>query len=432
MRPSSNPDRPSRNVTALLLTTGLVYTACDLVTPFGPLFVLELEGGDPRAAAAWSGLAVGISPLLSALTGPLWGVFAERFGGRAALLRTIVTSAVLVTLTAFVWSIWQLLALRVLVGLLGGFYVLIHNLAAQATTRDRVGQTIGSLQAMQMVCLAVVPPIAGLLIDRWGLRSSFLVAAGVMLVAFAVMWRVYRPATAGTARAEGHGGRKVSASSWRLLARGELALVALVVFSAQFVDRVFNALVPLLVVEMAPDSDQIGFLTGLILGLGAGSTALAALASGRLARRVSARQLLLGSLACGCLILPLLAMSGTVWQLLGLRIALGLLAGGTITLAYAFVSTLVPADRLGASFSMFASCAMLGAAVGPLSLGPVAALTLRLPLVVGAVAFAACLLLLLKLGGWRAESGARSAEPDVPGRKSRLHTPEPEVQPPGP
>ncbi len=95
--------------------------------------------------------------------------------------------------------------------------------------------------------------------------------------------------------------------------------------------------------------------------------------------------------------------------------ALGVLAGGAMTLAYAFVSTLVPADRLGASFSMFASCAMLGTAIGPLSLGPVAAVWLRLPLVVGAVAFAACLLLLLKLGSPHPETTRLSSEPDRAG-----------------
>ena len=383
-------------MTALLLTTGLVMTAWDLVTPFIPLFVLELEAGDPRSAAAWSGLLVGISPLLSAVTGPFWGAFAERFGGRNALLRTILTSVVLVALTAFVASVWQLLVLRVLVGLLGGFFVLIHGLAAQASARDRVGQTMGALQAIQLLCLAVVPPFAGLLADRWGLRSNFLLAAAIMLLGFVVMWRGYRPSRP-SRRSDAHGARRGRGSYWALLVNRDMAIVAAIVFSAQFVERLFNALAPLLVVELAPDSDQIGFITGLVLGLGSGSTAIAALVSGRLAQRFSARTLLLGSLACGCLILPLLASAGAIWQVIGLRVALGLFAGGTITLAYAFVSKLLPAERLGLSFSAFASCAMLGGSAGPMSLGAIAQFSLRLPLVIGAAAFALCLVLLLRV-----------------------------------
>lgn len=411
-------------VPVLLVTSGLVMTAWDMVTPFVPLLVLELEAGDPRAAAAWSGLLVGIAPLLSAVTGPFWGAFAERFGGRNALLRTVGTSVVLVGLTAFVATIWQLLVLRTLVGLLGGFYVLIHCLAAQATSRDRVGQTIGAIQAISMVCLAIIPPIAGLLADQWGLRSNFLLAAVIMAAGCGVLWRGYSPVQPGP-RTDDSGARKGRTSYWAMLASRDLAVVALVIFSSQFVDRLFNALIPLLVVEMVPDSDRIGSITGLILGLGSGSTAIAAVTYGRLARRMPARRLLLGSLACGCLILPLLAAAGTVWQLVGLRILLGLLAGGVMTLAYAFASTIVPTDRLGASFSMFASCAMLGASVGPISLGAVAAVSLRLPLVVGAAAFALCLLLLLRVQSPRAQVSDRG--PDVHSPKARPSQPETEV-----
>jgi DHA1 family multidrug resistance protein-like MFS transporter len=396
-----------------------MYTAWDLVTPFVPLFVLELERSDPRSAAAWSGLLVGIAPLLSAVAGPFWGAFADRFGGRRAMLRTIASSIVLVALTAFAASIWHLLVLRVLIGLLGGFYVLIHNLAAQASSRERLGQTIGALQAIQMVCLAIIPPLAGLLADRWGLRSNFLLAAVVMAIAFWVMWRRYRPAPAGHAPAEGAGAPKTRPAYWTLLADRRLALVGAIIFSAQFVDRAFGAVVPLLVVELEPGSEQVGFITGLVLGLGSGSNALAALVAGRLSGRVSARRLLLGSLACGCLILPLLAAAGTVWQLVGLRVALGLLGGGTIPLAYAVVSRLVPAERLGASFSMFASCAMLGASVGPMSLGAVATISVRLPLVLGAAALALCLLVLLRSrppARTPHHPGPRAAPSDTPRR----------------
>ena len=205
-----------------------------------------------------------------------------------------------------------------------------------------------------------------------------------------------------------------------MVADRQLAIVAVVIFSYLSVERVFSALGPLLVVGLAPDSDQIGSLTGLVLGLGSGSTAIAALVSGRLARRFSARRLLLASLAFGCLLLPLLAAAGTVWQLVALRVLVGLLAGGATTLTYAYVSTLLPPERLGLSFSMFASCAMLGSSLGPLSLGAVAVVSLRLPLVIGAVAFALCLLLLQ----------LQRSSPRLQRAKTRAAGPEPEARPP--
>ena len=235
-----------RAVAALLLVSGMMNTAWDFVTPFMPLFVLELERGDARSAAAWSGIAVGVSPLLSAVTGPFWGAIAERFGGRASMLRTIVTSAVLVALIALVENVYQLIGLRILVGALSGFYILIHVLAAQSGPRERAGQVVGALQATSMVCLAVAPPIAGLLTDVWGLRTNFLLAAGLMLVSFVVLWRGYRP-SALIDRPDPAAKKKGGGSMWTLLRDPTLALLVVVVFVGQYVERTVWPLAPLLV-----------------------------------------------------------------------------------------------------------------------------------------------------------------------------------------
>jgi len=114
--------------------------------------------------------------------------------------------------------------------------------------------------------------------------------------------------------------------------------------------------------------------------------------------------------------------------MIGLRVALGLFAGGTITLAYAFVSKLLPAERLGLSFSAFASCAMLGGSAGPMSLGVIAQFSLRLPLVVGASAFALCLVLLLRVQRPRFGVPGRAPVPETEsasGEPSNRPTPAP-------
>ncbi|MFN8525662.1 MAG: MFS transporter [Chloroflexota bacterium] len=375
----SGDPAPGSQVMGLLLIAGTMNVAWDLVTPFVPLFVLMLEGGDTRSAAFWSGIAVGISPLFTAIAGPFWGAMAERLGGRTSMLRTIATSSVLVALMSLTTAVWQLVGLRVLVGALGGFYVLIHVLAARASPRDRVGQTIGSLQAINMACLAVVPPIAGYFVDLWGLRSNFLLGSAIMILAFVMMYRLRIGAGPGE---EGrHAGPRES--YWKMLASGDVLVIASVVFASQFVDRAFMALAPLLVFDLVGESDQVGLLTGTVLGLSAGSTAVAAMAVGRLSRRYPPRRLLIGALMCGLAILPLLAGAQTVWTLLAMRVVFGLLAGGALTLAYAWAGALISPERLSACFSAFASTAMVASAIGPVSLGISAGGSLRAPLYVG-------------------------------------------------
>src|SRR5215207_9107918 len=96
-----------RNLHALLVVAATNNTAWNLVTPFIPLFVLELVGGDPIAAATWSGIALGISPLMTAVAGPFWGSFAARYGARPAMMRTLLMSPCLVVLVAFSATIWH-------------------------------------------------------------------------------------------------------------------------------------------------------------------------------------------------------------------------------------------------------------------------------------------------------------------------------------
>ena len=427
--PAASPETElqERNLRALLVVAATNNTAWNLITPFMPLLVLEMVNGDTQAAITWSGLAVGISPLMTALAGPFWGAFAERHGARRAMLRTILTSLGLVLLLTVITAIWQLLALRVLIGLLGGFYVLVHALAAQTAPRERVGQAIGMLQAVQMACLALTPPIAGLLTDYWGLRSNFLLGAAIMLVSFFTMWLIYRSPERPVSAGEPRSGHAAGGSYWALLARRDLVVVAVVVFVSQYVERTFWPLAPLLVLDLEPGSTQLGLLTGLVVGLGSGATALSALAAGRLSRRFAPRTLLLVTLGCGCLTVPPLALADSVWQFIGLRIVMGLLTGGTITLAYAHGSRLLPAERLSAGFSMFASVAMMAAAVGPISLSPLAAtFGLRSPLLVSAVAFGACLVVLLLAG--RAPALQPSLPPTgegEPGAASHASTPSP-------
>jgi DHA1 family multidrug resistance protein-like MFS transporter len=407
--------RRERDLQTLLVVAATNNTAWNLVTPFIPLFVLELVGGDPIQAATWSGLALGISPLMTAIAGPFWGAFAARYGARPAMMRTLLMSPFLVLLVAFSTAIWQVMMLRFLIGVLGGFYVLVHALVGQTAPRERVGQAIGYLQAISMVSLAIIPPVAGLFSDVLGVRSSFLLGAAVMLVSFWVMWRGYDAepkAAADTATktsdppsaaakptdrpADQPATKKSPGATWVLLSSPELAVVSAIIFVGQYVERVFWPLAPLLVVEMEPGSEQVGLMTGLVLGLGSAATAISALVCGRLARRVSARTLLLGSLVCGVLTLPLLATTGTFWGFMAARVVMGLLTGGIVTLAYAHVSTLLPSDRLSVSFSMFASVAMVASAVGPVSMSTLAATAgLRSPLLVGAIGFAACFVVLL-------------------------------------
>jgi DHA1 family multidrug resistance protein-like MFS transporter len=93
---------------------------------------------------------------------------------------------------------------------------------------------------------------------------------------------------------------------------------------------------------------------------------------GRLADRVGYRMMLLRAMACAALLLGLMGLAPNPWILLGLRMIQGALTG-TVYSAQALVATTVPEEEVGSSMGMLQMSVSLGATLGPLAGGVVAA-----------------------------------------------------------
>jgi MFS family permease len=75
------------------------------------------------------------------------------------------------------------------------------------------------------------------------------------------------------------------------------------------------------------------------------------------------------ALAGGALVSIIFSLAGTWPQVVILRVVLGLLAGGSMSLAYTMGARLAPAEQSGLTLSVLASCAMLGGAFSPMLAG---------------------------------------------------------------
>jgi MFS family permease len=92
----------------------------------------------------------------------------------------------------------------------------------------------------------------------------------------------------------------------------------------------------------------------------------------------------------------LLGLSSTWQQVLVLRLGLGLLAGGTLSLGYALGARLAPPERSGLTLGILASCGQLGSASAPLLAGVLGGSGLHLVFFANAIAY----LLGLTLAAW--------------------------------
>ena len=92
-----------------------------LLLPFLPAYVAELGAGSPQAVVQWSGVAFGATFLGAGVMAPVWGRVADRTGRKLILVRASLCMALAMGAIGLVQSVGQLVLLRLLAGLLGGY-----------------------------------------------------------------------------------------------------------------------------------------------------------------------------------------------------------------------------------------------------------------------------------------------------------------------
>ena len=418
-RPRFRPLEPWQRAQYLvILTVALAHIGFDITQPFIPLYVRYLGVTDLAEAAFWSGLIVGISPLVGALIGPLWGTLADRYGRKPMVLRALVMISILMIVQANVTDVRWLLGARVVMGLIAGFTPMAMSLAISLGPREQIGRTIGMVQAAQFLPLAIGPPIGGLISDTFDLRANF-VLTGVMLLIpalflfFMVKENTYdAPRERPVERPSEKTGRSRGALLSAFLLPGFAAAVG-ILFVTRFTDRTLPPILPLYLVEIDTPSQQLATVTGLVVSGGAVAAALSSMFLGRLARPDTIRRWLMLSLAGGALCSIPLALTSNWVEVLGLRLLLGLLAGGTQGLAYTIGARLAPAERSAFTLSVLASCGQLGGALAPMVAGGLAQISLQTVFLANGGAFLLALLFvaLMPKGADRAVQTEQQARP---------------------
>lgn len=399
-----------RNRLAINIAAALVFSGFTFVMPFLPLYVKELGIEGEANIATWAGTLLTIAPLLASLLAPAWGRIGDRYGMKLMIERCALAMAIHWALFGFATSVAHLLILRVALGLTGGFATLSMPLLVSSTPRDHMSQSIGLLQTVQMISSAVGPLIGGLLADSIGIRKTCLISAVLAVVALLLIARLYQDPDAMAAAALG-GIRERGISFRQAATIPSFWVMIAVLFFVNFVERSFAPVIPLYVLALGTSLSHAARTAGLIISMGLLAEAVSAMMLGKRLKTASTRRLLLWRLAAGGVIcLPM----GLVWatgQLLALRLALGLLAGGCMVVIYTLASRVIPKETRGTSFSFLASASLLGAAIGPVAAGFLTNLNIRATFFFNGTVFLFLLLFAWKFIGPAIDAANRSPDP---------------------
>jgi DHA1 family multidrug resistance protein-like MFS transporter len=404
-----------RNQIAVTVAAAMVFLGFTIVMPFLPFYVESLGVRGVKEIALWSGLFLTISPLLAAVLGPIWGRLADRVGMRIMVQRVLFTIALHWGLMYFATSLWEVLALRVMLGLFSGFGTMSVALVTHGCPRERIGRAVGVLQATQILSTALGPSLGGVLADLVGIRNCFLVTFALCVTALFFVRFLYRdiraeageadvvpivvpqegPVSAGVravvpavASPVGPAGRREARLSMRrIVALPPFPALLPLLFLLNLVDRSMFLSVPLFITALSPRGGAVQATVGAVMTAGAAASAASAYLLGRRAARVAPARILAWSLAAGSVAIASMALCHSILPLASLRVLAGLAVGGAATLAYTIAGEVIPDTVRATAYAFLSSTALLGGAVGPILTGFLSILDVRAPFVAGGVVY---------------------------------------------
>jgi len=353
-----------RNLYALWIAQMLTIIGFSLRTPFLPFYIKDLGADSFASQALWAGVINAGGAAVMAISAPLWGIAADRFGRKPMVVRAMLAGSLTIGLMSLATSPWHLLILRFFEGGFTGTVTASTTLVAATTPREQMGFGLGMMQMAVFSGASVGPLFGGILADQIGYRPTFVVAGAMLFIGGVIVLTQVREQFTRPARGsiDEQSGQRLRAL---LLSSMMLAMVAVMV-ALRVASSAIQPIMPLYVEQLAHSTAAVATLAGLTLGIAGLTSALASITLGRLADRIGQRPVLITcAIGVGLLYLPQ-AFASSVTQLIVLQGLFGIAAGGVMPTANAIVAHLTPAERRGAVFGFTAAATSLGGFVGPI------------------------------------------------------------------
>lgn len=332
--------------------------------PFLPLYIRQLGTNTSLSLEFWSGLVYAGQALTMAITSPLWGSLADRFGRKAMVERAMYGGAAVILLMGFARSAEELALLRALQGAITGTISATNALVAAAAPRERTGYAMGLLQVGLWGGVAFGPLIGGLIADTLGFRAAFVLTAVLLLISGVAVTLTIKEEFTPPPKGQRRPG--IIAGWRRIMARPGVTPAYAVRFLNQLGPNMLLPVLPVFVAQLLHGEQGVSTFTGLVVGASSAAGTASALYLGRLGDRAGHRRILLvATLAAAAGFAPQFAVSEG-WQLLALQALTGAATGGMGPAISALLARFTPAGEEGVVYGLDNSIAAGARAAAPL------------------------------------------------------------------
>ena len=276
-----------RNLWTLSFAVMLSSSSYTMVIPFLPMYLLDI-GVSQENVTMWSGVIFSVSFLFSAVMAPYWGRCADKTGKRRMILRAGFSLAIVYFLGAFVRNPVDLLIVRILQGFASGFVPASMAVVASTVPIDKMGSSLGFMQAALLIGGILGPLLGGGLSHFFGMRLSFVIAAVVIFLAtVAVGLIVKEPEKSQKARES-----SISDDFKLAFSNRKLVKMLLLLFTVQMISMTLQPLITLYVAELQGTMEGAILTAGIIYSLAGVAGAIAAPIWGRVGQQRGFRRIL--------------------------------------------------------------------------------------------------------------------------------------------
>ncbi|MBY0756905.1 multidrug efflux MFS transporter [Clostridium sardiniense] len=358
-----------RNLIICWFGTFITMVGMSQIAPILPIYIKQLGISDVTMIEQLSGIAFGVTFVVSGIFSPIWGKLADKYGRKPMLLRASLGMAIVVLLMGFVHNVYVLIGLRLLQGTISGYSTACTTLIATQTDREHAGTALGTLSTAGVAGSLLGPMIGGYLEGVTGIRSVFFITGVLLLIVF-ISTILFVKEDFQVSKEKALKFKEV----WDIIPNKNLMIAMFVTsFVLQLAFYSIEPIITVYVTDLSKNATNIAFISGMVFSTSGLANILAARRLGRLSDRIGAHKVMLVALIFAGIIFIPQAFVKNPWQLMGLRFFLGLSAAGLNPSINAIIKKITPDKIVGRAFGFNMSAQYFGTFGGSILGGQVAA-----------------------------------------------------------
>lgn len=341
------------------------------IAPVLPLYIKQLGIQNTASIEQFSGIAFGVTFIISAIFSPIWGQAADKFGRKPMLLRASLGMSIVIFCMAFAQNVYQLIGLRILQGVITGYSTACTTLIAVQTEKKYAGWALGTLSTASIAGSLLGPMIGGYIEENLGLNEVFFITGGLLMIAFITTILFVKEDFKSSKKKKVLSAKEV----WSEIP--EKGLIFTMFITAFVLSLALYSIEPIITVyvgTLSSNTNHVALFSGMAFSASGLASILAAPRLGKLSDKVGPQKVILTALVVAGIIFIPQAFVRNAWQLMFLRFLLGLATAGLAPSINSLVKKITPDALAGRVFGFSMSAQYLGVFGGSILGGQLSAL----------------------------------------------------------